>query len=492
MNNNAMVKNMTSLLRAFALTFLPVVAVVNAQPQLRWATIDRGGGKSSTGGVNLLSSVGNPGVASTGEASQSLESGFIPGLRNLAGFSTTLSQPVSGGWNLMSVPLVVKDFRTIALYPGAASPAFIYRGSYTQRDTLSAGSGFWMKFGAGGSVPLTGTAAQTESVAVLAGWNIIGPPGYPVLTSAIVPSGTTVLSNYFGYSNSYFIEDTLKPGHGYWVKVSSPGILVLSAGAVANEPLASQLGTPVGSGHKKFPSGILPSEEVDVLRITGASKETAALYFTTSSIDPAIKPLELPPRAPEGSIDVRFGTNRLIEFADSRQPRRIPINVGGMGYPLILEWELSQGLGRTSCSASLVIDGHVTQISGSGRIQASESKSGEGNRAPEIELLLSPAMESTLPREFAVSQNYHNPFNPSTVIRYQLPVASVVSLRVYNLLGEEVAALADDRFEQAGFREVRWDAGNLPTGVYFYRLKATSASDPSRTYSEAKKMLLTK
>ncbi|TLY30809.1 MAG: T9SS type A sorting domain-containing protein [Ignavibacteria bacterium] len=76
-----------------------------------------------------------------------------------------------------------------------------------------------------------------------------------------------------------------------------------------------------------------------------------------------------------------------------------------------------------------------------------------------------------LPSDFKLYQNYPNPFNPTTTIRYDLPRASHVSLRVYNILGQEVAVLLDD-VQGAGVKSVKWNAGRMSSGVYFYRLQA--------------------
>jgi hypothetical protein len=75
----------------------------------------------------------------------------------------------------------------------------------------------------------------------------------------------------------------------------------------------------------------------------------------------------------------------------------------------------------------------------------------------------------TLPARFALEQNYPNPFNPSTQIAYALPQSAKVSLRVYNLLGQEVARLVDG-VQPAGQHVAPWNAGNLGSGMYFYRL----------------------
>jgi hypothetical protein len=94
-----------------------------------------------------------------------------------------------------------------------------------------------------------------------------------------------------------------------------------------------------------------------------------------------------------------------------------------------------------------------------------------------------------LPKEFILYQNYPNPFNPITVIKYEIPGQArndnaLVTLKVYDLLGREVATLINEE-KPAGRYEVIFDASSLASGVYFYRLEAGS-------FSSAKKMLLIK
>ena len=86
--------------------------------------------------------------------------------------------------------------------------------------------------------------------------------------------------------------------------------------------------------------------------------------------------------------------------------------------------------------------------------------------------------------EFALDQNYPNPFNPITAINYQIPVNSFVTVKVYDLLGREIATLVNEE-RVAGSYSVRWDGSSFPSGVYFYRLKAAA-------FSDTKKLLLLK
>jgi hypothetical protein len=78
---------------------------------------------------------------------------------------------------------------------------------------------------------------------------------------------------------------------------------------------------------------------------------------------------------------------------------------------------------------------------------------------------------SEIPTRFAIEQNYPNPFNPSTVVSYQLPVTSQVSLKVYDILGHEVATLVNGVVE-AGYHSMTFNAADLASGIYFYRIVA--------------------
>jgi hypothetical protein len=75
------------------------------------------------------------------------------------------------------------------------------------------------------------------------------------------------------------------------------------------------------------------------------------------------------------------------------------------------------------------------------------------------------------PTEYALGQNFPNPFNPATHIPYQLPAETDVSLKIYNMIGQEVMTLVEQR-EKAGRYDVEFNATGFASGVYFYRLKA--------------------
>ncbi len=106
---------------------------------------------------------------------------------------------------------------------------------------------------------------------------------------------------------------------------------------------------------------------------------------------------------------------------------------------------------------------------------------------PKVEGRVTPVNEKKsdlLPRDFSLSQNYPNPFNPSTAITYRLAALSLVTLKVYDVLGREVTTLVNER-ENAGNHSVTFNASKLASGVYFYRIDAGQ-------FHSTKKMVLLK
>ena len=103
--------------------------------------------------------------------------------------------------------------------------------------------------------------------------------------------------------------------------------------------------------------------------------------------------------------------------------------------------------------------------------------SGNFEYSKEIEIKITPA-------EISLYQNYPNPFNPVTDIKFTLPKDARVTLKIYNIIGEEVTSLING-FEKAGFHNVQFNGSNLASGTYFYRLQTGN-------YIQTRKMILLK
>jgi len=92
--------------------------------------------------------------------------------------------------------------------------------------------------------------------------------------------------------------------------------------------------------------------------------------------------------------------------------------------------------------------------------------------------------DELLAKEFELEQNFPNPFNPGTIISYSVPTSSFINLKVYDILGNEIAVLVNEE-KQAGNYQINFDASKLTGGVYFYQLRTNS-------FVDTKKMILMK
>jgi hypothetical protein len=246
------------------------------------------------------------------------------------------------------------------VFPTSVSSAYTYINGYNQKDTLSNGVGYWLKYSAPQMVEVPGMVIFSDTFDVKIGWNMIGSITYPIPVAGIgTDPGSMVTSEFYHYTgdNNYDTSDTIHPGAGYWVKASQAGQLILSSSA-----------TMMAKNRIRIISGT-----------------------------------EMPPPPPG-------------EFVLAVQE---------------------------------------------------------------------------IPKEYVLEQAYPNPFNPTTTIKYQLPIDSRVSLKVYNTLGQVISVLKDE-VQPAGFMSVTWDAMAYSSGIYFYRMEAVSVTDPSKTFIQVRKMLLVK
>ncbi len=250
-------------------------------------------------------------------------------------------------------------------------------------------------------------------------------------TADVFPHSNSQAFNYSG--SGYAVADFMQPGVGYWLK---------------------------------FPA----AEDVT---ITGLSILTS-------------------------TVDVRTGWNMVGALGAKIAVADITADPPGMATSEFFGFEG----GYVTADTLMPGKGYWVKVNQSGTLALSSSPAGAAARiavvptperppAPPGQMDEAP-VKTPIPREYALEQAYPNPFNPATTIRYQLPEASAVSLKVYNLLGQVVGTLKDGEVENGGYHAVIWNAGALASGMYFYRLDAVSVSDPSKGISEVRKMVLIK
>ncbi len=279
----------------------------------------------------------------------------------------------------------------------------------------------------GRAIPDSSLVFQANS-----GWNIISVPvaAPDNKKSTLFP---TVVSQAYTYIGGYVPADTLITGMGYWMKFGKAEANFVDGNQLNAESISVKEGwNLIGSISSPVPATSITSDEAGTI---------------TSQF---------------------FGYGQGYYTSDTIQP--------GQGYWVKVDRDCKLVLATASAKSLAISMSAPIRIVATSELPPSAPDDESSQAKPK-------------PVAFALNQNYPNPFNPTTAIQYSLPFHSRVSLRVYNLLGQVVQVLADGE-QSAGYEQVEWNASDVASGVYFYRLDAVSTSDPGKTFTSVKKMLL--
>jgi hypothetical protein len=316
------------------------------------------------------------------------------------------------------------------LTPWPPSPGFPYELP-PQVFSLAVGSGYLY---VAGSFPSAGGKAcnglarwkippPSRTFAIDPGWNLVSTPVIPLDDSVHVlfpgSSGRAFAFTPGGYS----IQPTISQGNGYWLRYPGSTSVTISGTLVNSDTLTVSAGwNLIGSISQPIGTSTITSDPPGM--ITSRFFRYSGGYVPSDSIKPG------------NGYWVKVNQNGLLIYSPP---------------------------GSTNPNQSI----HI--------VPTPELPP----PPPEPRI---PASTPLTPDRFALDQNYPNPFNPSTVIRYSLPVQSHVALRIYNVLGQELKTLIEEP-QDAGYKSVSWDAADLGSGIYFYKLTAGS-------FIDVKKMVL--
>jgi hypothetical protein len=385
---------------------------------------------------------------------------YTPG--TIANIATFLKQ---NSWSLVSLPVIPPDPSSTVIFSNALTTPYQYQSSsgWEQQATLEFGRGYMVRYGSyiGTNSIVAGTKSFSVShVQISEGWNSIGgtsgtgtfdgsdgtqmtftqQPGGPVPTRLPYMWEFTPQSGYD--MTNFFI-----PGRGYFIKVDQPGFYNLQ--------------TPLSAAQGNYPAGkatqareTLQGQLTQVL-FNDAEGNGQVLYFGNATTDQPESNFEMPGMF--NSFDARFASNN---GAVSMNHASYVVNVHSSSYPVTMKFtNVSGPVTVTDMNGTLigtaVNNGFVT-ISDPGitQVQIAE-KQGD---APSV-------------AGYALEANTPNPFTQTSTINFSLPQESVVSLLVYNQLGEVVQTLVNATVG-AGDHQVVFDGSQLPAGAYYYTLKA--------------------
>ena len=266
-----------------------------------------------------------------------------------------------------------------------------------------------------------------RTFSVRADWNMISLPAAPKDPRASALFPSA--SSAYGYSAGYVIADTLVPGRGYWLKFAAAETVTVKGDTLASDTVAVEARwNMVGAPSRAVPASGVASDPAGLIT-GGFYRYEAGAYSAADTLRPG-----------EGYWIKVNAPGRLI---------------------------FSVASGPPSARLRIIRDGEVPP-------------------GPPSESFAS----RTGPRDYGLGQNYPNPFNPSTAIVYQVPVESYITVKVFNLLGQEVAGLVDG-VKRPGVYVVEWKDFSGPSGVYYYRMSARDvASGGLDAFVQTRKMIV--
>ena len=420
------------------------------------------------------------------------------------------------GWNLISLPLIPQD-NALEVVFGDDVEGIFWVYDYRQERGLSRvdevflGTGYWLATMDDVSLDLEGTAhIDTVTFELDEGWNLLGDPllwGMPLDSVLFRVDETTysleeavdaelvqnILYNYQSQVGDYTEEDVLQPWLGYWFSALGEDLQMLLYPVQPQEE---------GFVHDETDNGTPESWRLTIItNMEDAADMTTTLGVDTLATDDFDAGFDYPePPVPPGGkyVTAYFQHNDWNLVIGGRFNHDIRSD---MAWGESMSWELTVVSGDTGVVTLSWPDIRNTVPQGfqfmledlvSGqRVTMFDEESYRYNSLGVHEFLINVEANvvdeyasDLLPDEFALISVYPNPFNNATRIRYGLPEAGQVSLKVYDISGRVVSTIID-RQVTAGHHVIEWDARQASSGLYLLQLEASN-------YKAIRKVVLTK
>lgn len=388
-------------------------------------------------------------------------------LNSSSSFQLTVN--IQDSWNTVSIPGNHPNGNSVNNwwpYRDLAANVFKYQGGYQSVDTLVPGIGYWLKhsgsrtYNTGDEWPASGILSVLHNpIPAYTGFNLFGGYEDSIATSGITTTPIGLIAgSVFSYSPGFGYTTTsiLRPGNGYFLKLSGNGLINLPT--TFEKPI-------VNTTKFKF-------NNYNRIIINDNLNNSYTLFLTDENTD--LDNYELPPPPPAEIFDIRFSSGRFVEDL-SKEEQSIVLQ--GLKFPIKIKSEK--------------LNFRIKDESGSrlnGVLKADEELIISDNS---IEKLI--ISKEIIPTQFLLEQNFPNPFNPSTSIKFSIPDKSYVIIKIYNSIGEEIKNLVSDEYE-VGSYTISFNASEMVSGVYIYKMIASKngTKNSSENFVQSKKMLLLK
>ncbi|MBA4313380.1 MAG: hypothetical protein C0417_12220 [Chlorobiaceae bacterium] len=419
------------------------------------------------------------------------------------------------GWNLVSPAMQQTDMTPVGIFGDDYSvPYYTFQynplSGYSVPSTLNMGQGYWLGSNSSATIDAVGTPLITVNRLLSNGFNIIGNPfavtmlkdslkfTNGVITKTMVEAAVAGwLSNVlYGYNGSgYIVENsTLGIWKGYWIPMLSDGITIQYTPSVTTPtPKISTViaeATPTNWNIDLEAKLTIQNDSyLDNIASFGVHEEA------TDGFDP-IYDAPRPPRSPSNEfIEISFqinaqnypmlvGANYARDYKKSDNPIWEFVVANSKEGTINLHWD-NEAISKLTSDVKIELyDVSANRVIDMKKVNYYSYEQIGTNRKFTINKI-----DRVIPTAFELIQNYPNPFNPTTTIRYALPFNANVSVQVYDFVGRKVATLVEAR-QEAGYHEVKFDASQISSGLYFYHMIAIGEN--GKQFNDSKKMMLLK
>jgi len=386
---------------------------------------------------------------------------------------------IKTGWNMLSMPVKPTNTQYRNIYRNAIAKPYNYAlGNYQENDVLTAGVGYFVKYGVTIDSKFSGSVITEISPAVgntvkvwpgdagKGGWNSVGGLSFPTSITNIdfEKFGTVALpdKNYtlkFGVwtyktSNGYFEVSEIKPGLGYFIKVDKDGYYKLT------NPNIKMGVNMLTNGKEAIYNASTAINVVD-------NANSKSVVYLSNNTELEVENFEMPPAPSTNMFDVRFATTNTNLVNNDNAV----ISMQGVTYPVSIS-------AKNANSNLSFVDAVTGEVFGN-ILKGSEKNIEIKSSSSAVRVI---ATESN--DEASSFVNYPNPVTNNTNFNYSVANNTNVTIEIYNQVGSVVATVVNE-FQKAGNHTVSFDASNLPSGSYVVKFNSNGTT-ATRTISIVK------
>lgn len=362
----------------------------------------------------------------------------------------TVIVPVTGWYTILSMPVAMPDSSVGAVYPNHVPDPNI-------TTHFTRGVGYWISHPTTQNVSITGTPINTLTLNLFAGTNnLIAGPTCDIQVSAINDPNNIIQEVWENSLTGGWVQTTvMKPGRAYYVTASQAGTISMNCSGTRFQ----------ANDHLRILRSQILSESPGLV-ISDALGMKQRLHFSVdfeqydNMPNPKLPSLDM---LPSGLFDARFrggyGATSGTEATIDIQAAAYPLTISAENLPFFREGGI-----------------YIEELIGENVLARHELQEGRSVTISNhlVKTLRLGQTGSEVPEQFQVMQNFPNPFNPTTEIRYILPENSSVSVTIFNALGQEIRKLFAGK-QEAGIHSVVWDGNNemgqpASSGIYLFRI----------------------